>query len=230
MSVIRNKLRAKDGVSIFMGLMFLLVALMVGAVVLTASTASAGKLIEMKENEQDYLTVASAARMVRDRICELKYTYKTTDGMLDGDGETLIASDNKEVILKNELTGLCRVLARKQQGLDQTDNLIEKTFEITGGEGWDTVKGSLSMDENGKIIVGLWLEDGEENKRNHMQIEFLADGPVTNRYETYEVICVGEVKDEETGKPIPIYETITHVHKTTTCSWPESGCTISKGQ
>ncbi len=61
MNAIRNKLRAKDGASIFMGLMFLLVALILGAVVLAASTASAGKLAEMRKNEQDHLAVASAA-------------------------------------------------------------------------------------------------------------------------------------------------------------------------
>jgi len=237
MSVIRNKLRGKDGVSIFMGLMFLLVALMVGTVVLTASTASAGRLADMKDYEQDYLNVASAARMMRDRICKLTYTYKTTDDKLDEGGETLKDSDGKNIILETELKALCGVLAENQDK-DDLQSLLDNTGKSFGvftikdtNEKLDTVYGSLSMKADGRIIVGLWLKDENGNRRNYMEIEFCPDGPVTDR-----VVVVtdkpvlnedGTQKTDEENNPI--YETITTVHETTTCSWPESGCTISKG-
>lgn len=229
MSVIRNKLRAKDGASIFMGLMYLLVALMVGAIVLTASTASAGKMAEMKQNEQDYLTVASAARLVRDRICALKYTYKTlNDNHNPPLTNEIKDSDGKGVILENELKNLYGGLA----GVPSAPSFgTEKTFEITGtGEDWDKVHGSLKMMNDGKIIVELWLEDQEgNNRRNSMKIEFLADGPVTETYLHVYEVPTGEFYEDEEGNKIPIYETKTDVYKTTTCSWPESGCTITKG-
>lgn len=226
MNVIRNKLRAKDGMSIFMGLMFLLVALMVGAVVLAASTASAGKLAELKKNEQDYLNVASAARMVRDRICALTYTCRKewVNDILTSNETKLEPSDNGAVILKSELMSLCGELADE----DSAPTLGTAEFEITGtDEDWDTVHGNLSMEKDGRIIVELWLKDEEDEKgksRNLMEIEFCADGPVTstvvNRYENWGV--------DNNNNPILISVDV-EVIKTTTCSWPLSGCTITKG-
>ncbi len=208
MNMIRNKLREKSGVSIFMGLLFLLVCLFVGTVALTASTAAAGRLAKQREREQDYLNVASAARLVKERICKLTYTY--TDG--ESDSGELVASDAStggKVILKNELKGLCGSLA-ENSGADPSGSPEEKSFRIdlSSGSGspaveWETVYGSLSVEADGKIIVGLWLGDQAKNNaenHNHMEIEFCPDGPVK--------------------------KTAT----TTTYSWPESGCTITKGK
>jgi len=228
MNVIRNKLRAKDGASIFMGLMFLLVCLMVGAVVLAAATAAAGKLAELRETEQNYLNVASAAQMVRDKICEMTYTYETVDGNVT---ENKITVPSGEVILEDELKKLCEILVENQGEADLQKQLDDaaKTFEISGTvDKWDTVHGLLSMKEDGRIIVGLWLVDKDESGggaasdekiHNHMEIEFCADGPVTKT-------VVEEIDGTDAdGNPI-IIETVT---KTTTCSWPETGCTIMKG-
>ncbi len=205
MNMIRNKLREKSGVSIFMGLLFLLVCLFVGTVALTASTAAAGRLAKQREREQDYLNVASAARLVKERICKLTYTY-TGDGS-DPAERNLVASDaslGSKVILENELKELCGILA------GVTGLPTEKPFRIdlSSGSGspdveWKTVYGSLSVEADGKIIVGLWLGDQAKNNaenHNHMEIEFCPDGPVK--------------------------KTAT----TTTYSWPESGCTITKGK
>ncbi len=215
MNMIRNKLREKSGVSIFMGLLFLIVCLFVGAVVLTASTAAAGKLAEQREREQDYLNVASAARLVKERICKLTYTYTITDGI-----STSTLSDNG-VILGKELEALCKSLVEDPEAALAT----EKTFEIKLSSApdppaveWDPVYGSLSVEADGRIIVGLWLgnqeKDNAEN-HNHMEIEFCPDGPVKKT----------EVSTEDSPAGMT-----TKTSTTTTYSWPESGCTITKGK
>ncbi len=105
--MIRNKLREKSGASIFMGLMFLLVCAVVGSVALTASTAAAGKLARQRQNEQDYLTVASAARLLKNRVGTLTYTHTVTsvNGVSGTPVVELTASDvsaGGKVILREE--------------------------------------------------------------------------------------------------------------------------------
>jgi len=219
MNMIRNKLREKSGVSILMGLLFLLVCLFVGTVALTASTAAAGKLAEQQEREQDYLNVASAARLVKDRICKLTYTYtKSGETLGSGTLTTSDASTNNKVILEKELEELCRIL------MESPGSAPEKSFKIdlssnSSGVTWETVYGSLSVKEDGRIIVELWLgneqKDNEDN-HNRMEIEFCPDGPVKK--------TVVNTKESDTGEITKTSIT------TTTYSWPESGCTITKGK
>lgn len=219
MNMIWKKLREKNGASIFMGLMFLLVCLTVGTVVLTASTAAAGKLAEQQKREQDYLNVASAARLVKDRICNLTYTHKQPDGSVPPTVE-LTASDGKAVILEEDLKKLCNILAESTDpsGLQAALDAEKKSFEISfsSAEGlsveeWDTVYGSLRMMADGRLFVVLWLGDSDKDKgSNHMTLEFCPEGP--------------EKKTEVTGG------VVTSSVVTTTCKWPESGCTITRGE
>lgn len=229
MNMIRNKLREKNGLSIFMGLIFLLVCLMVGTVVLAASTAAAGKIAQQRNREQDYLNVASAARLLKDYICTLTYTHKTTGATFT---EELTSSDGRTVILAEDLKELCRILAENAADTENTnpvepqENLgAAKNFEISLDPGanppdmeWDKVYGSLNMKADGKILVELWLGDEDKtslNSHNHMAIEFCPEGPVTKK----------EVTHEASGGVITDINNVI-----TTCSWPENGCTISKGK
>lgn len=233
MNMIRSKLREKNGMSILLGLMFLLVCMMVGTVVLTASTAAAGKMSGQQKSEQDYLTVASAAQLVKDRICKLTYTYKTGDGSDADFGGRLESSDGEKVILESELKELCETLVEKPADGPVTPVVSESTkrsFEIScssGADGagssdveLDTVYGSLDMKEDGRIIVELWLQDSNEadkNNHNYMTIEFCPDGPVTET----------TVKNEEDPSGGGV---VTSTVTTKTLRWPESGCTITKGK
>lgn len=223
MKRIRSKLKEKDGASILMGLLFLFVCVMVGTVVLAASTAAAGKLTGQRKSEQDYLTVASAAHLVKDRICNSTYTYKKVSGEVPEQG--LEASDGKAVILKEDLEGLCRILAENTDAstLQSTLDNAKKTFEVSCAPGagmsnarCPIVYGCLSMKSDARILVELWLGNQDENKgNNHMAVEFCPDGPVKKT----------EVESKESGGVVKDVVTVT-----TTCSWPEGGCTITRGR
>jgi len=210
--VIRNKLRDKSGVSILMGLIFLLICLMVGTVVLAASTAAAGKLARQRQSEQDYLNVSSAARLLKDRLSKLTYTRIEVDGSLVS--EKLETFDRSRMLLQRDLEALCRTVG--------TDGAAEKRFEISASdaapEAWETVYGRLRMEGDGRLLVALWLgseDPADVENRSQMKIEFSPDGPARQT----EV----ETEEEDDGS---IQKTTT---VTTTCSWPESGCTITKG-
>ncbi len=223
MNAIQNKLKSKNGASIFMGLMFLLVCVMVGTVVLVAATAAAGKLSEQRKREQAYLNVSSAAQLIKDRICQTKYEHTRVVGSGTGGG-TLTASypSGGEIVLEEELTTLCNILAEnagEASDVRQT-KLNEKEAEFVirfqedpsaSVEELEDVYGSLSMKADGRIFVDLWLGDADEaNGNNHMKIEFCPDGPVQKT----KVESVGDVSTTTV---------------TTTCSWPEGGCTITRG-
>jgi len=230
MSIIRNKLRQKNGASIFMGLIFLLVCMMVGSVALTASTAASGKLAQQKQNEQDYLTVASAARLVKNRICKLTYEHVKVDD--NSPSVTLEASDSGTVILSDELKKLCGILAENmgsdtlQSDLDAAGAAFQISLTPAAGVTdvkWETVHGRLDMDSRGKITVKLWLGDAAIDNlqnHNHMKIEFSPDGPVKNT-----VVDRIETTEADGTITVTVKRTVT-----TTCRWPEVGCTIKKGK
>ncbi len=224
--MIRKKLREKSGASIFMGLIFLLVCLTVGSVALTASTAAAGKLAEQQENEQNYLTVASAARLLRDRIGVLTYKQVTVDH--SAHPGTLAASDaatGGKVILESELTNRCQIIS------DPSLTASEVTFQIdlvpppapaSGAPDWKTVYGSLKVEADGRILVKLWLGNADgSDSHNRMKLEFCPDGgaPAQQTVVTY----------TETTEPDGTVTYTPIITVTTTCSWPEGGCTITKG-
>lgn len=223
MSVIRNRLKKKNGASIFMGLMFLLVCVMVGTVVLTASTAAAGKLAEQRKREQDYLNVTSAAHMLKDRISKLTYRYERAGSGLPT--VTLTASDGKAVVLEGELKELCNILAEDTDPASDpaVPDTSERNFTISLQEGaappdrtWEIVYGRLSVKKDGRIFVNLWLGGADEAAGNNpMRLEFCPDGLVKETKVTSTEAADGTITNTTTV--------------TTTCSWPESGCTITKG-
>ncbi len=78
MSGAAGKLKSRRGVSILMGLLLLLVCAMAGAAALTAAGSNAGRYTHLRQDQQRYLAVASAARLVRDELCAGEYTASAT--------------------------------------------------------------------------------------------------------------------------------------------------------
>lgn len=68
MRCIHQKLHSKRGVSAIIALVFLLFCATVGAIVLTAASANAGKSTRVQKEQQAYFAVRSAAQLVRDEL------------------------------------------------------------------------------------------------------------------------------------------------------------------
>ena len=66
MERVREKLHSRTGASLLIALLFFLVAMTVGAVVLTAASANAGRVQKSRQEQQNYLAVASAAELVKE--------------------------------------------------------------------------------------------------------------------------------------------------------------------
>lgn len=68
MERVRQKLHSRTGASMLIALLFFLVAMSVGAVVLTAASTNAGRGRRNRQEQQNYLAVASAAELVKEDI------------------------------------------------------------------------------------------------------------------------------------------------------------------
>lgn len=73
MKLLRKKLHSETGASLMLALLFLFFCLMVGALVLTAASANAGRTTRIEGEQQRYLTVESAALLLREDLHELQF-------------------------------------------------------------------------------------------------------------------------------------------------------------
>lgn len=88
-----KKMTNTSGASIFIALLFFLMCSLAGSVVLTAASSSAGRLANLKEDEQSYYSVVSAAKLLKQEIKGKKYIgYK----IKQGSGEVISVEYNKE--------------------------------------------------------------------------------------------------------------------------------------
>ncbi len=91
---VKHKLKSQGGDSLLTALLYFLAAMMVGAVVLTAAATNAGRLARNRQEQQNYLAVASAARLVARDIQNAAFsagytetTTRTTVTAVDKDGK-----------------------------------------------------------------------------------------------------------------------------------------------
>ena len=73
-----RKLKSKTGASLSMALLLFLVCAVIGAVVLTAATAAAGRASKMAESEQRYFSVTSAGELLVNELCGKPVTIVRT--------------------------------------------------------------------------------------------------------------------------------------------------------
>lgn len=73
-----KKCTDQKGITILMALLLLLVASMVSVVILTAATTAARHISNDRQSQQTYLTVSSAAELLRDDILSSGYEQKVT--------------------------------------------------------------------------------------------------------------------------------------------------------
>ena len=69
-----GKLKSEKGASILLAMLLLLICMMVGASVLMAAVSNAGKARSNRQEEQVYLALSSALRLVTDDLVSVKYT------------------------------------------------------------------------------------------------------------------------------------------------------------
>ncbi len=158
MQRIRQKLHSSAGVSMLIALLFFLVCLTVGSLILTAATTSASKTRGRYERQQDYLAVASAARLLQDTFG--RHTYTTGRDLLTATSTDPVTG---EIITSYYWEDIVPEVA--PAGPDNGDMLtdafalalpqVSGTFEIAAGEGMPKVEAGFRMEDGGDALITL---------------------------------------------------------------------------
>lgn len=184
-----KKLKNNSGATILMALLLILLAMAVGAAILTAAVSAAHHMKSDREAQQNYLTVSSAAELIRDSIAGDSYERIMTEthtAYTDAEGHT-----THEVTYSTDVnypTGImgawlsaCIEDGSKNvqyASLKDFSDTIEVNLKIDDDTSLRTVTAVFSAQKDGKIQVQLYLKP-EEGKTNDCRMTLTMQGTLT---------------------------------------------------
>ncbi|WP_304509185.1 hypothetical protein [Anaerotignum sp.] len=89
MRYLKNKLNSQKGTSVLLALMLFFVCFMVASAILSSATANGDKLRQRESNQKEFLSVSSAANLLKDIIGSIEYTGWETNTVYECYGELL---------------------------------------------------------------------------------------------------------------------------------------------
>lgn len=144
-----KKLKNERGESILMALLLLLLASVISALILTAATNAAHHLRNDRKAQQNYLTVSSAAELIRDSILQESYTRvweKETTYEKDEKGQ-VIGQKEEIALTQGQFTGIMK--AWLAVGIADNENKGAQYASVTGYQ--DTIKVDISIEGEDKL-------------------------------------------------------------------------------
>ena len=226
-----KKMKNERGESILMALLLLLLASVISALILTAATNAAHHLRNDRKAQQNYLTVSSAAELIRDSILQESYTRvweKETTYEKDEKGQ-VIGQKEEIALTQGQFTGIMKAwlaagiadnesAGAQYASVTGCQDMIKVDVPIKGEDGLQTVQAEFTMDENtANITVKLSLlpPDGQEST----ETESSAAEDCRMTLKITGKVTKNEVSNANDEKTIEKY--------TTTINW--SGAKITKG-
>lgn len=86
--MLKDKLSSESGATLVLALVFFLLCAVAGSVILVSGSGAAGRLADIKEDQQSYYSVSSAAKVLKSEI--IGHKYSINGGSIDG-GESALA-------------------------------------------------------------------------------------------------------------------------------------------
>lgn len=160
-----KKLKNERGESILMALLLLLLASVISALILTAATNAAHHLRNDRKAQQNYLTVSSAAELIRDSILQESYTRvweKVTTYKKNDEGRYVWQKEDTKLV-PGQFTGIMK--AWLAVGIEDNKNEGAKYASVAGCQ--DTIKVDVPI-------------EGEEDGLQTVQAEFTMDKDTAN--------------------------------------------------
>lgn len=153
-----KKCTDRKGITILMALLLLLAASMVSVVILTAATTAARHISNDRQSQQTYLTVSSAAELLRDDILSSGYEQKVTRR------PTATGSYIERTEVTQTPQGAMKVWL--ERGIEAVGRGIAYTDVITltpdAASGLDAVQAEFTMTPAYDITVTLSLADSSQ--------------------------------------------------------------------
>lgn len=187
-----KKLKNNSGATILMALLLILLAMAVGAAILTAAVSAAHHMKSDREAQQNYLTVSSAAELIRDSINGQTYqrtlTAWRTTTYNEETGEATVKEGRTLEIKPNPLfpgpmgAWLFACINSGDQNqlyasLQECSDTITVTVD-TGDGGLRPVQANFSAQKDGKIQVELSLKP-ETGKTDDCRMTLTMQGTLT---------------------------------------------------
>ena len=189
-----KKLKNNSGATILMALLLILLAMAVGAAILTAAVSAAHHMKSDREAQQNYLTVSSAAELIRDSIAGDKYERTMTEthtASTDAEGNTThevtYSTDvNYPTGIMGQWLSACIENGEKRDeyaSLKAFRDTINVDLEVSNGTNLRTVTAAFSAQKDGKIQVQLYLKP-EEGKTDDCRMTLTMQGKLTKEEES----------------------------------------------
>ena len=185
-----KKLKNNSGATILMALLLILLAMAVGAAILTAAVSAAHHMKSDREAQQNYLTVSSAAELIRDSIAGDKYertmtethtAVRDTDGNITGENVSYSTNVTNPTGIMGAWLSACIEDGEKKDkyaSLKDFRDTIEVDLKIDEDTSLRTVKAVFSAQKDGKIQVELSLKP-EEGKMDDCRMTLTMQGTLT---------------------------------------------------
>ena len=184
-----KKLKNNSGATILMALLLILLAMAVGAAILTAAVSAAPHMKSDREAQQNYLTVSSAAELIRDSIAGDKYERTMTEthtANTDEEGHTTYTVSYSTNV--NYPTGIMGqwLSACIEDGSENVQyaslkdfkDTIEVDLKIDEDTSLRTVRADFFAQKDGQIQVQLSLKP-EEGKTDDCRMTLTMQGTLT---------------------------------------------------
>ena len=144
-----KKLKNERGESILMALLLLLLASVISALILTAATNAAHHLRNDRKAQQNYLTVSSAAELIRDSILQESYTrvWEKVTTYTKDDAGTYVPEKEETKLLPGQFTGIMK--AWLAVGIEDNKNEGARYASVTGYQ--DTIKVDVPIEGEDKL-------------------------------------------------------------------------------
>ena len=239
--MLARKLKSNRGMSIVMGLLLLLVCITAGTAALTAAASNAGRYTHLRQDQQRYLTVASAARLVRDELCAGKYTaeatltetyihYSTTNAET---GEVTWHTRGPEYALEplkdSGYTGSFSGWLQSHMDKAGRGQIAASDWWSLAGQAKPAGSGSLTCDDLSVQVDGVdsqvkWRLEMEEDYSIRATFKLVEGG--STYYATTLTIPAKVSFDETMSNSGTHTRTQTTTTRTMTVEWPEAGAVI----
>lgn len=169
-----QRLRSERGATILMALLLVLVAVMVSALILSSAVNAVRRVKSDRDAQQDYLTVSSAAELIRDSILHREYV-KTEVRIVEGVNKTDQSSDETKV--PAGLMGEWLTAGARSGGCTDTISLT-----VSGNEeaaALKTVYVRFTMDGSYNIKAELSLNNAADGAADDCRMTLTFDGEKT---------------------------------------------------
>ena len=184
-----KKLKNNSGATILMALLLILLAMAVGAAILTAAVSAAHHMKSDREAQQNYLTVSSAAELIRDSIAgdqSERTMTETHTANTDEEGHTTYTISYSTNV--NYPTGIMGqwLSACIEDGSENVQyaslkdfkDTIEVDLKIDEDTSLRTVRADFFAQKDGQIQVQLSLKP-EEGKTDDCRMTLTMQGTLT---------------------------------------------------